>query len=165
MLRSGVAAVCIGMLATGCASTPRPFTASIAPGDPAVAVDPAATEAVLNKCKVLVAEGRRSDFVDTAASTGVGLAAGTGTVAYVAPALIYASATAAWALLGAATGVGAAAAYGVSRAARAKKEREIKAALEQCVGEHGYRVMGWELVTPPKRPAVAAERAPTARPR
>ncbi|MDP8917134.1 MAG: hypothetical protein M3M95_08035 [Pseudomonadota bacterium] len=165
MFRTGIAAVCIGLLASGCASTPRPYTASIAPRDAAAAADPAAAEAVLNKCKVLVAEGRRSDFASTAASAGVGLAAGTGTVAYVAPAIIYASAGAAWALLGAATGVGAAAAYGVSRAARANKEREIKSATEQCLGEHGYRVTGWELVEPPKQASASRERAPTARPR
>lgn len=165
MFRSGIAAVCMGLLAAGCASTPRAYTASIAARDAAAPADPAAAEAVLNKCKVMVAEGRRSDFADTVASTGVGLAAGTGTVAYVAPAIIYASATAAWALLGAATGVGAVAAYGVSRAARAKKEREIKTALEQCLGEHGYRVNTWELLAPPKRPAAPAERSAAARPR
>lgn len=54
--------------------------------------------------------------------------------------------------------IGIAAAWGVAKAQKAKKERELKKAMSDCLGEQGYAVGGWEVAKKRKKVAEVAGR-------
>lgn len=161
--------ICVSAVASlalsSCSSKPRDFT----PALQAPPADQAAYEQSYERCRTMVAQGRRSNFGAQVASGAVGTAAGVGAAA-AATAGTYGSYAAAGAAMGAALVimpvVGVAAAWGLAKNRRLRKEREIKQATAQCLGESGYAVSDWERTREGRRPAVvkASIVQPTAAP-
>jgi hypothetical protein len=144
---TGVAVV---LALSACSSRPREFIAT-----------PAATQSTGNakfaadheSCRILVAQGVRSGFGARLASGGVGVAAGVGVTAAAVGGAASSSALGAAAAASAATVMlpvfGIAAAWGVAKAQKAKKERDVKTAMQACLSEQGHEVGGWKVA--PKR--------------
>ena len=112
---------------------------------------------------MLVASGQRSNFgAGRGASAAAGAAGAVAGVGLGAAALggTYATYGAAAAAAGAtlllAPVVGVAAAVGMAKHKRARKEREIKGATALCLSEAGYQVEGWTKV---KRRSAAKAKA------
>jgi len=135
------------LFASGCASTPRGFTPVLA----AEPTDTASYGAAFDQCSAEVAAGRRENFREGRSGSALGGAALGGAAALATGA---SAASGAGMLAGAAAGAGLAigfavfaplAVYGVSRAQRAAKEREIKTAMSACLAEEGYAVSDWRL--------------------
>ena len=106
----------------------------------------------------MVAEGQRSGFGARLASGGVGVAAGVGVTAAAVggtASTMAGAAAAASAAVVMLPVVGVAAAWGVAKARKAKKEREVKDATALCLSEAGYVVRDW-TVAKRKRPAGTA---------
>ena len=132
------------MLATGCSTRPRNFTAELSAPVP----DRAAFEDDFRTCQTLVRQGHKSNFKGAAASA---LATGVGTVGAGA-------AMASAGLVGITSGGGAVVAaaampvvgvflgFGVSRMIRSGKERKYKRAMDTCLDEYGYGVSRWSTV-------------------
>ena len=146
-MRPVIVSACVaGLLLSSCSSRPREFTPTLA----AVPANQAQYEADYERCRTLVAEGKRSNFgagrgvsaaagaAGAAAGVGLGAAALGGTYATYG-----AAAAAAGATLILAPVVGIAAAVGLAKHKRAKKERVIKSATATCLAEAGYEVSGW----------------------
>ena len=98
-------------------------------------------------CRQLVAGGQRSGFGPQVASGGVGVAAGVSVGAAVAGSTagtVAGAAAAASAALVLIPIVGVAAAWGLAKNRRLKKEKEIKQATALCLSETGYTVSGWK---------------------
>jgi hypothetical protein len=140
---------------TACSSRPREFIATPA----AVPTDQAKYLADHETCRVLVAQGVRSGFGARMASGGAGVAAGVGLTAAAVGGAASSSLAGAAAAASAATVMlpvfGIAAAWGVAKAQKAKKERELKKAMSDCLDEQGYTVGEWK---------VAKKRQKTAKP-
>ncbi len=137
----------IAMLVSGCSTRPRPFVATLA----APAASETAYQSDLETCRTLVRKGVKTGFKDAAVITGVGVAGAAGAGAAVTGA----------GLVGIGTSGGAAAAatagllivplglgFGVSRLIRSGREKKYKAAMGNCLAEHGYSVSAW---TPAKK--------------
>jgi hypothetical protein len=148
------------LILPGCSSNPRQF----APEMQVAVADPEKYAADYEKCRTLVAAGQRSGFGEQVASGGVGVAAGVGvgaamaggTYGTMAGAMAAASATIVLMPL-----VGVAAAWGMAKNRRLKKEKEIKEATALCLTETGYTVSGWKrdkkqkAIKAPKKEAAA----------
>jgi len=133
-------ALCLSLDA--CSSTPREFTPQLS--SPAAA--PSDFDAAYAQCRELLVSGKL-DANGKSSSLAAGAGAGAGTAAVGGAA---AAAAGGWGGVALASAtivllpfaiVGGA--WGMSRAKRAKKERAIKTALEGCLGERGYQVVGW----------------------
>jgi hypothetical protein len=102
----------------------------------------------------MVAEGRRSGFGARLASGGVGVAAGVGATAATLGGTYGTMAAASAAMAASAVMlpvVGVAAAWGVARAQKAKKERAVKSAMALCLSEGGYDVADWKVAKKRKK--------------
>jgi hypothetical protein len=138
------------LVTVGCSTRPREFTPQLAAPAPAAAAAEAPRlppQEAVAACRTMVAAGKRSDFAGTATAAGAGVATAYGA------GLLAAGGGGAGLAEGIAAGVAGAttmvliapvAIWGISRAIRAGKEKEIKAAMAQCLLEHGYRVDKWE---------------------
>jgi hypothetical protein len=139
----------------GCSSRPREFAPSLA----APAASPAAFDAAYASCQQRFLAGKLTSNGKTRSATaGAGAGVGTAAVGGGAAAVAggwggVAIASATIVLLPFAVVGGA---WGMSRRARAKKEQAIKLAMENCLGEAGYRVGSWTRTT--GKPAWAAAR-------
>lgn len=140
------------LVVQGCSSRPRDFSPMLE----AAPTSQAAFAADYAACQHLFVAGKldakgRSSSAAAGAAVGAGTAALGGTAAAAAggyAGLAAASATIVllpFAILGGA--------WGMSRAKRAKKERAVKVAMEGCLSERGYTVIGWSKVA--NRPVVA----------
>ena len=139
-----LATAAAAMLATGCSTRPRNFTAELSAPVP----DRAAFEGDFRTCQTLVGQGHKSNFKGAAASA---LATGVGTVGAGA-------AMASAGLVGITSGGGAVVAaaampvvgvflgFGVSRMIRSGKEGKYKRAMNTCLDEYGYGVSRWSTV-------------------
>ena len=139
-----LATAAAAMLATGCSTRPRNFTAELSAPVP----DRAAFEGDFRTCQTLVRQGHKSNFKGAAASA---LATGVGTVGAGA-------AMASAGLVGITSGGGAVVAaaampvvgvflgFGVSRMIRSGKEGKYKRAMNTCLDEYGYGVSRWSTV-------------------
>ena len=129
---------------TACSSTPRQF----APEMQVAVADPTKFATDYEYCRQLVAGGQRTGFGAQVASGGVGVAAGVGVGAAVAGSTAGTVAGAAAAAASAAMVlmpiVGVAAAWGLAKNRRLKKEKVIKEATALCLSETGYTVSGWK---------------------
>ncbi|HEX6218761.1 MAG TPA: hypothetical protein VFZ35_05765, partial [Sphingomicrobium sp.] len=143
MKSKGVTAtLAIALTLQACSSRPREFTPNLAL--------PPASQAEFDQayatCQQLFVTGKL-DASGRTGSAGAGAAAGVATAA---------AGTTAAAATGGYAGLAAAGAtivllpfailggaWGMSRAKRAKKEKAIKIALEGCLAERGYQVVGW----------------------
>jgi hypothetical protein len=141
-----IALIAAGVLLSSCSSRPREFTARLA----ALPADQAKYDTDYERCRTLVASGKRSNFAGgrgaSAAAGAAGAAAGVGLGAAALGgtyATYGAAAAAAGATLVLAPVVGIAAAVGMAKHKRAKKEREIKTAMALCLSESGYEVASW----------------------
>ena len=140
MPQSKVLIVMAGALVlSGCSSRPRNFAPVLA----AAPTDQRAYEAQLQTCRDRLA-GRMDKsgrLVSAAAGTAVGLgagyAAGTATVAGTAGTMGAAAGAAAAAAITVLPIAGLAAAWGVSKIKKTKKERAIKNAMAECLAEQG----------------------------
>ena len=144
-----VAATALACSVAACASTPRDFEPRLAEAP----ADQSAYAQAFVRCREAVAAGKRRDFQSgMAGSVGAGAAATAGGAAATSAAVLAAGAT-----VGEAAFVGAlilpymlvlapVGAFGYSRMKRARKETEIKHAMELCLLENGYRVSEWRLV-------------------
>jgi len=151
--RCGIAACC-ALLMASCSSRPREFIAVLEPPPADIVKYTADHEA----CRTLVAQGVRSGFASRMASGGVGVAAGVGAGAAAfggTAGSMAAAAGAASAAMVMMPVVGLAAAWGLAKAQKAKKERELKGAMRQCLLEQGYTVTDWQ-VTKRRKKAPAA---------
>ena len=161
LIRTATALVAMGALAA-CASTPRGFVPvmSVAPEDAA------AFQTAFDVCSAEVAAGRRENFREGRGGLAAGGLAIGGAAALVTGA---SAASGAGMLAGVAGGVGLTAGlivfaplamFGVSRMQRARKEREITAAMSACLAEEGYVVDDWRLMergeTGPSSPTAPA---------
>ena len=149
-----IAAATLGLAVAGCSSAPREFEPELA----APAADTAAYQAAFVQCRADVAAGTRSNFrAGRAASAGTGLAVGAGAGMVMAGSAASGAGMLAGPAAAAALGAGMVvfaplAIYGASRAIRAGKEREIKAAMTACLAEEGYAVADWRVAKRPRTP-------------
>lgn len=104
-------------------------------------------------CRTLVAQGVRSGFGSRLASGGVGVATGVGVTAAAVGGTASSGALGAAAAASAATlilpVVGIMTAWGMAKARKSKKERDVKKAMSLCLSEQGYEVGEWKVA--PKR--------------
>jgi membrane protein implicated in regulation of membrane protease activity len=109
----------------------------------------------------MVAEGQRSGFGARLASGGVGVAAGVGVTAAAvggSAGSMAAAAAAASAAVVMLPVVGVAAAWGMAKARKARKERDVKSATALCLSELGYTVDDWKVAKKSKqRPKIASK--------
>ncbi len=137
--------VAASMMASGCASTPRPFVADVQPAP----ADQSAYNAIFLSCADEVASGRRENF-QTGAEDGQAAGLVTGAAG---TAMIYAGASAGWsgfAAMGAGAGLVVLAplvAVGVTSAVRSNRERAIQRAMSACLQQNGYTVADWRRVS------------------
>ena len=148
-LTSSLVAACL--LLQGCSSRPREFTPTLA----APPTSQSEFDTAYATCQQLFVAGKL-DSSGRAGSAGAGAAAGAATAvaggaaaSSMVPAVGAALASATVVLLPFAILGGA---WGMSRAKRAKKERAIKTALEGCLRERGYQIVGWSKGT--KKPTI-----------
>jgi hypothetical protein len=124
-----------------CSSRPRDFTPELP-----VAANQAEFDAAFATCQQLFVTGKL-DSSGRSASAGAGAAAGAATAAVggtaAAAAAGYAGMAAAAATVVLLPFAVVGGAWGMSRMKRAKKERAVKAAMEGCLMERGYRVVSW----------------------
>ena len=154
------------LVTAGCSTRPREFTPQLAAPTAAATAETTQLppQEAVAACQTMVAAGKRSDFAGTAAAAGAGVA-----TAYGAGLLAAGGGAASAGLAeGIAAGVAGAttmllvapvAIWGISRAIRAGKEKEIKAAMAQCLLEHGYRVDKWERTPKARRAGQAGSTA------
>ena len=139
-----LATAAAAMLASGCSTRPRNFTAELSAPVP----DRAAFEDDFRTCQTLVRQGHKSNFKGAAASalaTGVGTV---GTGAAMASAGLVGITSGGGAVVAAAAMpvVGVFLGFGVSRMIRSGKERKYKRAMDTCLDEYGYGVSRWSTV-------------------
>jgi hypothetical protein len=126
-----------------CSSTPREFTPQLANAPAA----PPEFDAAFAQCRELLVSGKLdASGRSSSVAAGAGAGAGTATVGGAAAAAAggwggVALASATIVLLPFAVVGGA---WGMSRAKRARKERAIKTALQGCLKDKGYEVVGWQ---------------------
>jgi hypothetical protein len=157
-MKSKVAcALVVCLMLEGCSSRPREFT-------PALSVSSASQsgfDAAYTTCQQLLVAGKL-DSSGKAGSAGAGVAAGGATAALGSTAAVaaggYAGAAAAAATIVLLPFAIVGGAWGMSRVKRAKKERAIKMAMEGCLRERGYEVVGWSKAV--RKPVIAPATAP-----
>ena len=146
----------------GCSSRPRDFTPTLQ----AAPADGAKYAADYESCRKMVAEGQRSGFGARLASGGAGVVAGVGvtaaTVGGTAGTMAGAAAAASVAMVMLPV-VGVAAAWGVAKARKANKEREVKDATALCLSEAGYMVSDWTVAKRRRPVGTASVAAATTR--
>ena len=157
MRRTIFAAAAVALLVGGCSSRPREFVATL----PSAPVDRAEFDTVYNKCRTMVAQGRRSNFGARLASGGLGAAAGVGVTAAALSGGSSASSMAVAAGAGSVAIVtipvfGLAAAWGVAKVSKNRKEHEVKQAMGLCLSEHDYAVNGWNVAKGRLAPTAAS---------
>ena len=134
----------------GCSSRPREFAPTLA----AAPADASKFETDYQACRMMVAEGQRSGFGSRIASGGAGVAAGVGVGAAMAGGT-YSTMAGAMAAAGATLVLmpvaGVLGAWGLAKAKKNKKEKEVKAALGLCLSELGYTVSDWKVDKKQKR--------------
>lgn len=126
---------------SACVSAPRPYGPQLQPP----AADQVAFEQAFRLCADDVAAGKRSNFQASRAATATGIigtVGGAQMVAGGASALSIGGAGVAVAGLGVLM-LTPVAIYGLSRAKRARAEKEIKQAMSACLAEDGYVVADW----------------------
>ena len=134
MYRHKALVIGLSVSLAACSSQPRQFS-------------PEMQVAVYEQCRTLVVGGQRSGFGAQVASGGVGVAAGMGVGAALAggtAGTLAGAAAAASAALVLMPIVGVAAAWGLAKNRRLKKEKEIKQVTALCLSETGYTVSGWK---------------------
>lgn len=139
-----LATAAAAMLASGCSTRPRNFTAELSASVP----DRAAFEGEFRTCQTLVRQGHKSNFKGAAATV---LATGAGTVgagaAMASAGLVgITSSGGAYAAAAAMPVVGVFLGFGVSRIIRSSKEGKYKRAMDACLSEYGYSVGKWAKV-------------------
>ena len=150
-----VAAAAVAL--AGCSSRPRSFAPVLA----AAPADQQAYDAHLQTCRERLAarmdrSGRlTSAAAGTAIGVGAGYAAGAATAAGTAGTIGAAGAAAAAAVMVLPV-AGLAGAWGVSKIKKTRKERAIKAAMAECLGEGGYSVADWRVMSKREARALAA---------
>lgn len=159
MIRNIALVAALAVSLTACSSRPRQF----APQMQVAVTDQAKFAADYETCRVLVARGQRSGFGAQVASGGAGVAAGVGAGAAMmggTAGTMAGAAAAASAAVVLMPIVGVAAAWGLAKNRRLKKEKEIKEATALCLSELGYTVSGWKrdkdqkpIKTPKPEPA------------
>ena len=140
-----LATAAAAMLATGCSTRPRNFTAELS----APVVDRAAFEGDFRTCQTMVRQGRKSGFKDAAAmglATGVGAVGGGAALASAGLIGVNIGTGAVSALTYAVPFIGVFAGFGVSRAIRSGREGKYKRAMNTCLDEYGYGVSRWSTV-------------------
>lgn len=140
-----LATAAAAMLATGCSTRPRNFTAELS----APVVDRAVFENEFRTCQALVRQGRKSGFKDAAAmglATGVGAVGGGAALASAGLIGVNIGTGAVSALTYAVPFIGVFAGFGVSRAIRSGREGKYKRAMNTCLDEYGYGVSRWSTV-------------------
>ena len=151
MNRFGTVMLVIAALATGaCSSRPREFSPTLA----AAPADSAKFDADYLTCRTLVADGQRSGFGSRVASGGAGVAAGAGVGVAMAGGTygtVAGAAAAAGATLVLMPVAGVLGAWGIAKASKNRKEREVKSALGLCLSELGYTVSDWKADKKQKR--------------
>ena len=133
------------MLATGCSTRPRNFTAELS----APVADRMAFEGDFRTCQTMVRQGRKSGFKDAAAmglATGVGAVGGGAALASAGLIGVNIGTGAVSALTYAVPFIGVFAGFGVSRAIRSGREGKYKRAMNTCLDEYGYGVSRWSTV-------------------
>jgi hypothetical protein len=140
----------LALATSGCSSRPRYFAATVNPP----AANRIAFEQEMTVCRDLVGRGYKSNFGAAVVSVGGGTAAGFATagasIAAVDGGLVFGTATSASSALALAMPfIGIGVGFGISRAIRSGREKKLKLALTNCLGEKGYEVEAW---TPTKRP-------------
>ena len=133
------------MLATGCSTRPRNFTAELS----APVADRMAFESDFRTCQTMVRQGRKSGFKDAAAmglATGVGAVGGGAALASAGLIGVNIGTGAVSALTYAVPFIGVFAGFGVSRAIRSGREGKYKRAMNTCLDEYGYGVSRWSTV-------------------
>jgi hypothetical protein len=137
---------------TSCSSRPREFTAELK----APAADEAQFAQTHETCRVQVAQGKRSGFGGQLASGAAGTAAAVGTGAAIVgsagPGMFAGAAAGAMAVMVMPV-VGIGAAWGLAKAKKAKKERDVKQAMALCLSENGYAVDDWKKASRQERKA------------
>lgn len=137
-------AVVSALILSGCSSRPRTFEAQLA----TPAADQVAFDAAELQCRQLAFEGRSGAGLAGSAGTAVAAGAGTAVAGTALASGTYATVGGAMAAAGAVfvamPVVGVAAAWGLAKAKRAKKEKRIKADTVACLRDQGYEVAGWD---------------------
>ena len=138
----------VSVLASGCSTRPRNFTAELSAPVP----DRAAFENDFRTCQALVRQGHRNGFKSAATglavgtgAVGAGLAVGTATAGGVYGGYGAAGAAAGAALMATTLVVGIAG-FGLTRLIRGGKERKYKRVMDACLTEYGYSVGSWAKV-------------------
>jgi hypothetical protein len=147
-----ITALCvIANIASGCSSKPRQFIATVNPP----AADEAGYQRDFATCDMLARKGYKSGFKAAALSAVSGAAGGVGgSVAIGSAAVAVGNAGFTGSLAAASVAfpiVGIAAGFGVSRAIRGGREKRLKQAITNCLGEYGYSVSEWTRVKKPKK--------------
>ena len=140
-----LATAAAAMLATGCSTRPRNFTAELSAPVP----DRMAFESDFRTCQTMVRQGRKSGFKDAAAmglATGVGAVGGGAALASAGLIGVNIGTGAVSALTYAVPFIGVFAGFGVSRAIRSGREGKYKRAMNTCLDEYGYGVSRWSTV-------------------
>ena len=140
-----LATAAAAMLATGCSTRPRNFTAELS----APVADRLAFEGDFRTCQTMVRQGRKSGFKDAAAmglATGVGAVGGGAALASAGLIGVNIGTGAVSALTYAVPFIGVFAGFGVSRAIRSGREGKYKRAMNTCLDEYGYGVSRWSTV-------------------
>ena len=140
-----LATAAAAMLATGCSTRPRNFTAELS----APVADRMAFESDFRTCQTMVRQGRKSGFKDAAAmglATGVGAVGGGAALASAGLIGVNIGTGAVSALTYAVPFIGVFAGFGVSRAIRSGREGKYKRAMNTCLDEYGYGVSRWSTV-------------------
>lgn len=151
-------ALCVtaALLLQACSSRPRAFTPSLA----APPASQAEFDAAYASCTELLVAGKL-DSSGRLASAGGGAAAAGATAAAGAAAAssagFYGGLAVASATVIALPFVALAGAWGMSKMKRTKKEKAIKAAMEGCLAERGYRVQSWSKTSRTAKVVAAAD--------
>jgi len=132
-----------------CSSRPREFTAQLE----APPADSTGFEQIHESCRVQIAQGKRSGFlVSGAAGTAAAVGTGAAIVGSAGPGMFAGVAAGAMAAT-VMPFIGIGAAWGVAKAKKKKKERDVKQAMALCLTENGYTVSDWEVASRTERKA------------
>lgn len=152
------------MLASGCSTRPRNFTAELS----APVTDRAVFENDFRTCQTLVRQGHKSGFKDAAAMSlagGVGAVGGGAALASAGLVGLNIGTGAVSAMTYAVPFIGVFAGFGMSRAIRSGREGKVKRAMAACLDEYGYGVSRWSAVKKKEDAAkIAAAKASIAAP-
>lgn len=150
------------VLLAGCSSKPRTFEPQLS----AAPVDSQAYDAALQGCREEAAasikkgSGRLGSAAGGAAiGAGSGVAAGAAAGAGASSAMFASAAAAAAAMVVVAPIAAIGGAWGISKIKKNKKERTVKAVMNDCLTKSGYSVAGWRVMSKREARALAAKPA------